>query len=148
MRPLFSLFVGLVFGLGLVLSGMTRPGKVIGFLDFTGAWDPSLAFVMAGAIGIGFFLFRVAARRLAPPSHRVDPGLITGSVLFGVGWGLVGYCPGPALAAIASGEPKAFAFVAAMIAGTALQRFVTSLRDPTVALDIGEPSAREAPACG
>ena len=119
MRPLFSLFVGLVFGLGLVLSGMTRPGKVIGFLDFTGAWDPSLAFVMAGAIGIGFFLFRVAARRLAPPSHRVDPGLITGSVLFGVGWGIAGFCPGPAIVALGSGWGDAGIFVAAMLVGMA-----------------------------
>lgn len=132
MRPLFSLAVGFLFGIGLCLSGMTLPSKVIGFLDFTGAWDPSLAFVMAGAIGVGFFFFRRARSRLAPPSTRIDPALVGGSVLFGIGWGLVGYCPGPALAAIASGEPKALTFVAAMIAGTVLERIVASPRLETL----------------
>jgi uncharacterized membrane protein YedE/YeeE len=122
MNPIFSLLVGLAFGLGLCLSGMTAPTKVLGFLDVGGAWDPSLALVMAGAIGVGLVLFRAAGSRLAPPSHRVDPALVTGSVLFGVGWGLVGFCPGPALVALAGAEPKAVAFVAAMVAGTVLQR--------------------------
>ncbi len=149
MRPLFALFIGLLFGAGLALSGMTSPAKVQGFLDITGAWDPSLAFVMAGAIGIGLVLFRIARRRLPPPSHRVDPALIGGSVLFGIGWGLVGYCPGPALTALGSLDPKALTFVAAMLAGTVLQRVVASLRDQArgLARPTGEQAAA-ANACG
>ena len=147
MRPLFALFIGLLFGAGLALSGMTSPAKVQGFLDISGAWDPSLAFVMAGAIGIGLVLFRVARRRLPPPSHRIDPALVGGSVLFGVGWGLVGYCPGPALTALGSLDPKALTFVAAMLAGTVLQRFVASLRVPAGGL--GRPAGdATANACG
>ena len=149
MRPLFALAIGLLFGAGLCLSGMTAPAKVQGFLDIAGAWDPSLAFVMAGAIGVGLFLFRVARRRLPPPSHRVDVALVVGSLLFGVGWGLVGYCPGPALAAIGSLDPKALAFVAAMIAGTGLQRLVASLRLSAagfVATDVDRSVTAEA--CG
>ena len=133
MRPLFSLFVGLAFGIGLCLSGMTMPSKVVGFLDLSGAWDPSLAFVMGGAIAVGLVLFRAARPRLAPPSTRVDRSLATGSILFGIGWGLVGYCPGPALAAISSLEPKALAFVAAMLLGTVLHRLVAALRDGVAA---------------
>ncbi len=133
MRPLFSLFVGLVFGIGLCLSGMTLPSKVIGFLDLSGAWDPSLAFVMGGAIAVGLILFRAARPRLAPPSNRIDPALATGSVLFGVGWGLVGYCPGPALAALSSLEPKALAFAAAMVLGTVLHRLIAAVRDGVAA---------------
>ena len=153
MHPIFALLIGLVFGLGLCLSGMTAPTKVLGFLDVGGAWDPSLAFVMAGAIGVGFFFFRAARTRLAPPSHRLDPALVVGSALFGAGWGLVGFCPGPALAALAWGEPKALAFVAAMVAGTLLQRLLATLagndshfgRRPGAAI---EPSLRSAGACG
>src|SRR5206468_5257299 len=95
---------GLVFGIGLILSGMTDPGKVIGFLDFFGSWDPSLAFVMGGAILVGFFAFALAKRRTAAffggamhlPSNRdIDSRLVAGSLVFGIGWGLAGYCPGP-----------------------------------------------------
>lgn len=146
MRPLFSLAIGLVFGIGLCLSGMTAPAKVQGFLDVAGAWDPSLAFVMAGAIGIGLVLFRIARRRLAPPSHRVDAALVAGSLLFGVGWGLVGYCPGPALAALGSLDPKALTFVAAMLAGTGLQRVVTSVLSGATRL--GGERTVDAEACG
>lgn len=149
MRSLFTLFVGLVFGIGLCLSGMTLPSKVLGFLDVAGAWDPSLAFVMGGAIAVGFFLFRAARVRLGPPSQQVDPALVSGSLLFGVGWGLVGFCPGPALAALAFGEPTALVFVAAMIAGTVLHRLVAAGRDQVAAFDFrrGRPR-READACG
>lgn len=149
MRPIFALFIGLLFGAGLCLSGMTSPAKVQGFLDISGAWDPSLAFVMAGAIGIGLVFFRLARRRLPAPSHRIDPALVGGSVVFGVGWGLVGYCPGPALTAIASLDPKALTFAAAMLAGTALQRFVASLRVPAGGLAAATPDdAAAANACG
>ena len=128
---------GLVFGVGLLLSGMTDPGKVIGFLDIAGSWDPSLAFVMAGAILVGFFAFAFARRRaqtflgaaLELPQRRdVDRRLIGGSLVFGIGWGLAGYCPGPALVSFGSGQPKAAVFVAAMLTGmliyTAAERLI------------------------
>ena len=148
MKPVFSLLVGLLFGVGLCLSGMTLPTKVIGFLDVAGAWDPSLAFVMAGAIGVGFFAFRRARDRVGAPSHRLDGGLVAGSLLFGVGWGLVGYCPGPALTAIASLEPQALAFAAAMVFGTVLHRLVGALRDRIAGLRIDDRRPVEANACG
>jgi len=117
---------GLVFGVGLLLSGMTDPGKVIGFLDLAGNWDPSLAFVMGGAILVGFFAFRLAGRRgnafLGGPIHMptrrdIDNRLVGGSVVFGIGWGLAGFCPGPALVSFGAGVDKAAVFVAAMLAG-------------------------------
>lgn len=127
---IFSAFAaGLVFGIGLILSGMTDPGKVIGFLDLAGNWDPSLAFVMAGAILVGFFAFGVARHRTQtfiggalhlPQSRDIDLRLVGGSLLFGAGWGLAGFCPGPALVSFASGEAKAALFVAAMLAGMLL----------------------------
>jgi uncharacterized membrane protein YedE/YeeE len=118
--------VGLLFGLGLLLSGMTDPGKVIGFLDLFGAWDPSLALVMGGAIAVGFFAFAIAKKRTAsflggalrlPTSSQIDKPLVVGAVLFGAGWGLAGFCPGPALVSLASGQAKAAVFVAFMLAG-------------------------------
>jgi uncharacterized membrane protein YedE/YeeE len=123
----FSAFAtGLVFGIGLILSGMTDPGKVIGFLDLAGRWDPSLAFVMGGAILVGFFAFRVAHRRTRsflggalhlPRSRDIDKRLVIGSAIFGAGWGLAGFCPGPALVSLGSGQDKAAVFVAAMLVG-------------------------------
>lgn len=127
-RKYFSPFVaGLLFGVGLILSGMTQPPKVIAFLDFFGgAWDPSLAFVMGGALLVfGPLQARVRAQRETPlfaqifqiPERRdIDPKLVTGAALFGIGWGLGGYCPGPGLTALASGG-KAVTFVAAMATG-------------------------------
>ena len=103
---------GVVFGIGLILSGMTDPAKVIGFLDIAGNWDPSLAFVMAGAIAVGVFAFAFARKRSAslfgdamrlPTRRDVDLRLVLGSVIFGIGWGLAGFCPGPALVASAAG---------------------------------------------
>lgn len=120
---------GLVFGLGLIVSGMSDPGKVIGFLDVTGRWDPSLAFVMAGAILVGFFAFGLAGRRAQsflggamhlPGRKDIDPILVGGSLVFGVGWGLAGFCPGPALVSLGGGYEKAAVFVAAMLAGMLL----------------------------
>ncbi len=123
----FSEFVvGLLFGLGLLLSGMTDPGKVLGFLDLFGAWDPSLALVMGGAIAVGFFAFALARKRTTnffggllhlPTSQLIDRRLVVGSLLFGAGWGLAGFCPGPALVSMASGQPKAVVFVVAMLLG-------------------------------
>ena len=117
---------GLVFGLGLILSGMSDPGKVIGFLDVTGSWDPSLAFVMGGAIFVSFFAFRFAGKRAKaflggamhlPQRRDIDNRLVGGSVLFGIGWGLAGFCPGPALVSFSSGVDKAAVFVVAMLGG-------------------------------
>ena len=118
--------VGLLFGLGLMLSGMTDPGKVIGFLDLFGAWDPSLALVMGGAIMVGVFAFTVAKKRTTtflggvlrlPTNADIDKKLVIGSLMFGAGWGLAGFCPGPALVSMADGQPKALIFVAAMLVG-------------------------------
>ena len=133
---LLSFAAGLVFGIGLLLSGMTDPGKVIGFLDVAGSWDPSLAFVMGGAILVGFFAFRLAGTRgraflggaLQLPQRRdIDNRLVAGSVLFGIGWGLAGFCPGPAVVSFGSGQDKAALFVAAMLAGMALYAAVERL---------------------
>ena len=121
-----SLFAGLVFGLGLIVSGMANPAKVRGFLDLAGPWDPSLAFVMAGAIAVAAFAFALAKKRTAsflgaamklPGSRDIDGRLVIGSVLFGIGWGVAGFCPGPGLVALGMGEIKALIFVGAMLAG-------------------------------
>ena len=129
MSAALAFAAGLVFGIGLIVSGMTDPGKVIGFLDVAGAWDPSLAFVMGGAILVGFFAFAFAERRartflgaaLQLPHRRdIDARLVGGAIVFGVGWGLAGFCPGPALVAFGSGQDKAAVFVLAMLAGMAL----------------------------
>jgi hypothetical protein len=115
-----SAFVsGLIFGLGLLISGMSDPGKVIGFLDVAGRWDPSLAFVMAGAILVGFFGF-ARMRRQLPQRRGIDARLIAGSIVFGIGWGLAGFCPGPALVDFGAGIDKATVFVVAMLAGMLL----------------------------
>ena len=125
----FAFVAGLTFGIGLIVSGMSNPAKVLGFLDLAGKWDPSLALVMAGAIFVGVFAFGLAARRretfldtpLPPPAPRhLDRALVAGSLVFGVGWGLAGFCPGPALVALGAGQPKALVFVAAMVAGMLL----------------------------
>jgi uncharacterized membrane protein YedE/YeeE len=126
---LSALLSGLVFGIGLIVSGMGNPAKVLGFLDLAGAWDPSLALVMGGAISVGLIGFRAAkARRRSllgepmqlPTVTQIDRRLVLGSLAFGVGWGLVGYCPGPALVALGNGQRPALLFVGAMVAGMAL----------------------------
>ncbi len=126
---LASFGAGLLFGLGLLISGMANPEKVLGFLDIAGQWDPSLAFVMAGAILVGLFAFTVAKKRTMsflgfdmhlPASDRLDKRLVVGSVLFGAGWGLAGFCPGPGLVALGAGKTGALVFVVAMIAGMGL----------------------------
>ena len=129
MRPLSAFLAGLVFGIGLILSGMTDPAKVIGFLDIAGTWDPSLAFVMGGAILVAFFAFAFARGRVQtllghplylPQRRDIDARLVGGSVLFGIGWGLAGFCPGPAVVSFGSGQDKAAVFLVAMLAGMAL----------------------------
>ena len=124
-----ALLAGLLFGLGLIVSGMANPAKVLGFLDLAGAWDPSLALVMGGAVGVGMLAFWVARRRVVSPlgermplpaSRQIDRRLVAGSLLFGIGWGVAGFCPGPALVALGMGLPKALVFVAAMLLGMAL----------------------------
>ena len=121
-----SLLTGLVFGIGLIVSGLADPGKVLGFLDLAGIWDPSLGFVMAGAIAVGVVAFAVARRRTAsflgaemklPTARQIDRRLVAGSVVFGIGWGVAGFCPGPGLVALGMGETKAAVFVAAMLVG-------------------------------
>jgi uncharacterized protein len=128
MQALVAFIVGLVFGIGLIVAGMTDPGKVQGFLDLAGSWDPSLAFVMGGAVLLGLGGFALASKRERallggamhlPSSRTVDRRLVAGSVLFGVGWGLGGYCPGPALASLALGG-KPVVFAVAMVAGMVL----------------------------
>ena len=128
-----SLLAGLVFGLGLILSGMADPAKVLGFLDLAGPWDPSLALVMVGAIGVGFAAFTFAKQQTRsilglelklPTARHIDRRLVGGSLLFGAGWGMAGFCPGPALAALGMGELKAGVFVAAMLLGMAIFEFL------------------------
>jgi len=129
MQIVMALIVGLVFGIGLIVSGMTNPAKVQGFLDLAGNWDPSLAFVMGGAILVGLVAFRVAGKRersllgdvmRLPTATQIDRRLVLGGLAFGAGWGLAGYCPGPALASLAVGGAKPLIFAAAMLAGMAI----------------------------
>ncbi len=137
MRIVLAFVAGLVFGLGLLLSGMADPAKVLGFLDLAGAWDPSLAFVMAGAIAVGALAFALARRRAKallgdamrlPTATAIDRRLVAGSLMFGAGWGLAGFCPGPALVALGLGAPQALIFVAAMLAGMGLFELIEARR--------------------
>lgn len=120
---------GVVFGLGLIVGGMTNPAKVLAFLDISGDWDPSLAFVMMGAIAVGFFAFKAAAKQSRsllglpmqlPAMKQVDRKLVIGALLFGAGWGLAGFCPGPAVASLLVGGSAVWIFVASMLVGMAL----------------------------
>jgi uncharacterized protein len=146
--------VGLIFGLGLLLSGMSNPAKVLNFLDLgaiaSGGWDPSLAFVMIGAIAVTFTGYRLVLSRARPlfadsfhlPSKRdLDLRIVAGPAIFGVGWGLAGFCPGPALTALGFGAQGAFIFVAAMMAGMWLARRLASL--PTVSRVVTPPDPLE-----
>jgi len=132
-----SFAAGLIFGLGLIVAGMANPAKVQGFLDLAGAWDPSLALVMAGAIAVGAGAFALARRRSRsllgapvqlPVARTIDRRLVLGSLVFGVGWGLAGICPGPALVLAGYGVPQGLAFVAAMLAGNAVFEFLERAR--------------------
>jgi uncharacterized membrane protein YedE/YeeE len=126
MSNLIALLSGLIFGLGLILAGMANPAKVLAFLDVEGAWDPSLALVMGGAAGVASLAFAVARRRhlsylgatmRIPDSRVIDRRLVLGSLAFGIGWGMVGICPGPALVLLGSGSAKGIVFVGAMLLG-------------------------------
>lgn len=137
MQMLTALFSGLIFGIGLIVSGMANPAKVIGFLDLTGSWDPSLAFVMGGAIAVGLIAFAFARGKQrsvlgntmpSPPSKKLEPRLILGGMTFGIGWGLAGYCPGPALVSLVASGSKPWLFVGAMIAGMIIFNFVEAGR--------------------
>ena len=132
-NQLTALLAGLVFGLGLIVSGMANPAKVLAFLDLAGAWDPSLALVMAGAIAVGvpaFAYARCLQRTVLglpmqlPTSTRIDRRLVLGSLLFGIGWGIAGICPGPALVLLGAGELKGTLFVVAMLAGMLLFKWL------------------------
>ena len=148
MRAASAGVAGMIFGAGLAVSGMTNPAKVLGFLDPLGRWDPTLAFVMGGALAVAAVAFRVARRSSRPwlaesfaiPTRAdLDPQLLVGATLFGLGWGLVGLCPGPALANLFRGRWEVELFVASMIGGVLLYRFVT--RDPARAHAPGSASA-------
>lgn len=141
-RSISALAAGLLFAVGLAIAGMTQPSRVVGFLDFFGDWDPSLAFVMAGAIAVHLVFYRLVRRRPSPifgdafrvPTRRdVTPQLIAGSALFGLGWGLGGFCPGPGVTSLATHTPEAITFVAAMTAGMfgfeAVERLRTRRRE-------------------
>lgn len=129
MNALTSLLAGLLFGLGLVVSGMANPAKVLGFLDLFGDWDPSMAFVMLGALLVGTIAFHIAGKRTRallgapislPTARDIDRRLVLGSLAFGIGWGLAGYCPGPVITSLAVGGSKPWIFFLAMMAGMAI----------------------------
>ena len=129
MQRVIEFVLGLTFGLGLLISGMTDPGKVQGFLDLAGLWDPSLTFVMGGGVMVGLIGFSWAKKQMLslsgapfqwPEMTLIDHPLVLGSLMFGLGWGLAGFCPGPALVAMASGNDKALIFVLAMMVGMAM----------------------------
>ena len=132
--PLLSaLLIGLVFGTGIAVSGMVNPAKVLNFFDVAGSWDPSLAFVMGGALVVTFIGYRFVLKRPAPvfdtqfhlPTRRdIDPALVGGSALFGIGWGIAGFCPGGSIPALGLMRPEAAIFVGAMLAGILLARFL------------------------
>ena len=131
-REAAALAAGVLFGLGLVISGMVNPAKVIGFLDLAGHWDPSLALVMAAAVPVTAAAYRLMGGRMAPlwdgsfhlPTQRaIDARLLAGAAIFGIGWGMAGFCPGPAITALVSADGRVVAFLAAMVAGAALVRW-------------------------
>ena len=137
MYTLASFLAGLVFGIGLIVSGMANPAKVQGFLDIAGGWDPSLAMVMVGAIAVGAVAFLVARKRTVSfigaemrlsQARHIDRRLMAGSIVFGIGWGVAGFCPGPGLVALGMGEWKALAFVSAMLAGMGVFEFLEWLK--------------------
>lgn len=133
MKLVFALASGLVFGIGIAISGMMNPAKVLNFFDVAGTWDPSLAFVMGGAVLVTFIGYRLVWRRSAPlfgksfhlpMSKEIDMKLVGGSALFGIGWGIAGFCPGAVIPALGTGRWEVFLFTAAMLAGLWLQRIL------------------------
>jgi len=138
-RSLIPIISGLIFGAGLALSGMTNPMRVQGFLDVAGRWDPTLAFVMGGALSVtilGPFALRpfkalASVSAVKGPQAPVDASLVAGSALFGIGWGAAGFCPGPSIANLATGDPRVLLFVAAMAAGILLHRVYIGITTPS-----------------
>lgn len=135
-----ALLAGVIFGLGIVLAGMANPAKILNFFDVAGSWDPSLAFVMGGALAVTFLGYRLVLRRPAPmcdsqfhlpKAREIDRPLVLGSMLFGIGWGIAGFCPGGAIPALGMGQPKALIFVVTMLVGILLAR---CLRGPVAAM--------------
>lgn len=140
MRIIIAYLVGIVFGVGISLSGMANPAKVINFFDFVGTWDPSLIFVMGGALVTTFIGYRFVLKRpmpvfdrkfLLPGSNAIDGKLLTGSAIFGVGWGIAGFCPGGALPALGTGRIEVILFTAALVAGIFAARALMHFRRPT-----------------
>lgn len=134
---IFALLSGLIFGLGLILAGMANPAKVLAFLDLAGLWDPTLALVMGGAIAVGFVAFRIAGKRSSsflglpmniPSSRIIDKRLVIGSLVFGIGWGLVGICPAPAFVLLGAGSIKGIVFLIAMLVGMGIFELLESRR--------------------
>ena len=147
LEALVSFASGLLFSMGLAIAGMTQPAKVVGFLDFAGNWDPSLAFVMMGAIAVYFVANRLVQGRAAPlvgsvfhlPTRRdIEPKLVGGAGLFGIGWGLAGYCPGPGLSSLGTGSQSALVFVASMAAGMVLFETMQKVRTRRAQATAGE----------
>jgi uncharacterized protein len=142
-----------LFGLGLIVSGMANPAKVLGFLDIAGNWDPSLALVMAGAIVVGLVAYALARRRTVsvvglpmqlPSTRTIDARLVGGSLLFGIGWGLAGFCPGPAIVALGAGYAKAAVFVTAMLLGMGAFELIERIRRRNVSTP---DATRTRPSC-
>ncbi|HLP97222.1 MAG TPA: DUF6691 family protein [Sideroxyarcus sp.] len=157
MNNLVTLIVGLIFGFGLALAGMTHPQKVLGFLDIAGQWDPSLLFVLGGAVGVTVISFRFILKLkkplLAPGFllsnlHDIDKPLVVGSALFGIGWGISGYCPGPAIALFAAPNWELWVFFPALLLGYVLQRVWEVRRRPAVTTAPAVKLDSEPPACG
>ena len=137
MAMIFAFVAGLLFGLGLMVAGMVNPAKILGFLDVAGKWDPSLALVMVGAIAVGQVAFTLARRRTLsalglpmqlPAAQAIDLPLVGGSLVFGIGWGLAGFCPGPAVVALGAGYAKAVVFVVAMLLGMGAFELISGAR--------------------
>jgi uncharacterized membrane protein YedE/YeeE len=137
MRFVTAYIAGLIFGIGIALSGMANPAKVLNFFDIAGTWDPSLAFVMGGALAVTMLGYQVVLRRDGPryarmfhlpPPRDIDPKLVGGSALFGIGWGIAGFCPGGVLPVIGMGRMDIFVFVAALVAGILLTKLVMRAR--------------------
>ena len=137
MKLIFALFTGLVFGTGIAISGMMSPAKVFNFFDVAGTWDPSLAFVMGGAVVITFIGYRLVWRRNAPlfggrfqipTSNAIDARLIGGSAIFGIGWGIAGFCPGAAIPALGTGRWEGVLFLAAVTAGFYVRRLIAAIQ--------------------
>jgi hypothetical protein len=156
-RSAASLVSGLLFGAGLAISGMTHPQKVIGFLDITGRWDPSLLFVLGGAVGVTLIAFRFVLRRSLPilDDHfhigretRIDAPLLFGSAIFGVGWGITGYCPGPAIALAAAPNRELLVFLPALLIGSAAQMALRSRRHRAITPLDATSEEKPVPSCG